>query len=340
MTDRAVRLRLDVDIRGDDVGLGALRSGPPGPPVRDGELAVVLGTELARVALAALPDGRRVPVARDLAGLTAGAAAADLAAGRVPGATVQVLRGEEQVGARGWCARAVLAEGLPPAQALMAVDAIRLPPDPIAGEWAARVPWMVPALVRGAVGHSPDALARAVLALRELGRVMGEDPGRAADPATASAAVSVALAAVRPVPGAASFAPPAPAPGDAAVTEPVVRTAAPPVAPPPARPAPPDRRLLAAIAASVGAAVLALVLVFAIIASPGTFGLASASDVNDRVAVIEAGTGQLRSDVAALAREVQSGAGTPAAALRRVEEALDDLEQQVRGLCSVVPVVC
>ena len=39
MTDRAVRLRLDVDIRGDDVGLGALRSGPPGPPVRDGELA-------------------------------------------------------------------------------------------------------------------------------------------------------------------------------------------------------------------------------------------------------------------------------------------------------------
>ena len=222
----------------------------------------------------------------------------------------------------------------------MAVDAIRLPPDPIAGEWAARVPWMVPALVRGAVGHSPDALARAVLALRELGRVMGEDPGRAADPATASAAVSVALAAVRPVPGAASFAPPAPAPGDAAVTEPVVRTAAPPVAPPPARPAPPDRRLLAAIAASVGAAVLALVLVFAIIASPGTFGLASASDVNDRVAVIEAGTGQLRSDVAALAREVQSGAGTPAAALRRVEEALDDLEQQVRGLCSVVPVVC
>jgi len=258
----------------------------------------------------------------------------------VPGATVQVLRGEEQVGARGWCARAVLAEGLPPAQALMAVDAIRLPPDPIAGEWAARVPWMVPALVRGAVGHSPDALARAVLALRELGRVVGEDPGRAADPATASAAVSVALAAVRPVPGAASFAPPAPAPGDAAVTEPVVRTAAPPVAPPPARPAPPDRRLLAAIAASVGAAVLALVLVFAIIASPGTFGLASASDLNDRVAVIEAGTGQLRSDVAALAREVQSGAGTPAAALRRVEEALDDLEQQVRGLCSVVPVVC
>jgi len=169
---------------------------------------------------------------------------------------------------------------------------------------------------------------------------VGEDPGRAADPATASAAVSVALAAVRPVPGAASFAPPAPAPGDAAVTEPVVRTAAPPVAPPPARPAPPDRRLLAAIAASVGAAVLALVLVFAIIASPGTFGLASASDLNDRVAVIEAGTGQLRSDVAALAREVQSGAGTPAAALRRVEEALDDLEQQVRGLCSVVPVVC
>ncbi len=199
---------------------------------------------------------------------------------------------------------------------------------------------MVPELVRDAVGHSPDALARAVLALRELGRVVGEDPSRVGDSATASAAAGVALAAVRPVPGAASFAPPAPAPGDAAVTEPVVRTAAPPVAPPPARPAPPDRRLLAAIAASVGAAVLALMLVFAIIASPGTFGLASASDVNDRVAVIEAGTGQLRSDVAALAREVQSGAGTPAAALRRVEEALDDLEQQVRGLCSVVPVVC
>ncbi|MEO2058138.1 MAG: hypothetical protein ABGX38_04730, partial [Thermoleophilia bacterium] len=230
MTDRAVRLRLDVDIRGDDVGLGALRSGPPGPPVRDGELAVVLGTELARVALAALPDGRRVPVARDLAGLTAGAAAADLAAGRVPGATVEVLREEEQVGARGWCARAVLVEGVPPAQALMAVDAIRLPPDPIAGEWAARVPWMVPALVRDAVGHSPDALARAVLALRELGRVVGEDPSRVGDSATASAAAGVALAAVRPVPGAASFAPPAPAPGDAAVTEPVVRTAAPPVA--------------------------------------------------------------------------------------------------------------
>jgi hypothetical protein len=199
---------------------------------------------------------------------------------------------------------------------------------------------MVPALVREAVGHSPDALARAVLALRELGRVVGEEPGSAGDPATASAAARVALAAVRPVPGAASFAPPAPAPGDAAVTEPVVRTAAPPVAPPPARPSPPDRRLLAAIAASVGVAVLALVLVFAIIAAPGTFGLASTSDVNDRVAVIEATTGQLRSDVAALAREVQSGAATPAAALRRVEEALDDLEQQVRGLCSVVPVVC
>ena len=34
MTDRTLRLRLDVDVRGDDeVGLGAARTGPPGPPL-------------------------------------------------------------------------------------------------------------------------------------------------------------------------------------------------------------------------------------------------------------------------------------------------------------------
>ena len=54
MTDRTLRLRLDVDVRGDDeVGLGAARTGPPGPPLRDGEVAVVLGTALARATLAA-----------------------------------------------------------------------------------------------------------------------------------------------------------------------------------------------------------------------------------------------------------------------------------------------
>jgi hypothetical protein len=35
---------MDIDVRGDDeVGLGATRTGPPAPPFRDGEVAVVLG---------------------------------------------------------------------------------------------------------------------------------------------------------------------------------------------------------------------------------------------------------------------------------------------------------
>ena len=56
MDDRDLRLRLDVDVRGtDEVGLGAMRAGPAGPPLRDGEAAVVLATELARVALATIP---------------------------------------------------------------------------------------------------------------------------------------------------------------------------------------------------------------------------------------------------------------------------------------------
>jgi hypothetical protein len=101
-----------------------------------------------------------------------------------------------------------------------------------------------------------------------------------------------------------------------------------------------DRRLLAAVAASIGVAVLSLVLVFAIIASPGSFGLASTSQVNDRVSVIEAGVGQLRNDVGTLARELQSGGGTPAQAVEQLAQQLDDLRRQVEDLCSVLPVVC
>jgi len=339
MTDRTLRLRLDVDVRGDDeVGLGAARTGPPGPPLRDGEVAVVLGTALARATLAALPEHRRSAVARDLAALEPTDAAAELAARRVPGAAVRDLRAEEQVGARGWCARAVLGDGASPAEALIAVDAIRLPDDSRTEDWAARVPWMVPALVRLVVGSAPDALARSVLALRALGEEVAADPGAATDPASAARASAAALAVPRPVPGSGAFAP-APPPVEA-VTQPVAAATRQQAPPPPATAPPPDRRLLAAVAASIGVAVLSLVLVFAIIASPGSFGLASTSQVNDRVSVIEAGVGQLRNDVGTLARELQSGGGTPAQAVEQLAQQLDDLRRQVEDLCSVLPVVC
>lgn len=339
MTDRALRMRFDVDVRGDDeVGLGTARTGPPGPPLRDGELAVVLGTALARAALAGLPDDRRMAVARDLSALEARDAAADLAGRRVPGAAVHDLRQEEQVGARGWCARALLAEGAGPLEAVISVDPIRLPPGEWTHDWAARVPWMVPALVGRAAAGSSDALARAVLALRALGDEVARTPGAAADHATATRAAAAALAAPRPVPGAVAFAP-APPP-EAAVTLPA-SAAAPtrPVAIAPPPPAP-DRRLLAALAASIGVAVLALVLVFAIIASPGSFGIAGTSEVNERLSVVEAGVSQLRGDVGTIARQLQSGGGAPAEQLRELREAIDELGGQVQGLCSVLPVVC
>jgi len=342
MTDRALRLRLDVDVRGDDeVGLGAARSGPPGPPVRDGEVAVVLGTALARAALARVPEARRASVARDLAQLEPADAAADLAARRVPGAAVRDLRAEEQVGARGWCARAVVGDGAAPAEALIAVDAIRLPDDASTEDWATRVPWMVPALVRHVTGAAPDALARSVIALRVLGEEVAADPAAALDEAVAARASSAALSVARPVPGADAFAPRVPAADavTAVVPEaPTVQVAAPP--PPAAKGAVPDRRLLAVLAASIGLAALSLVLVFAVIASPASFGLASTSEVNDRVSVIEAGVGQLRNDVGTLARELQSGGGSPADAVEQVQREVESLKQQVDGLCSVLPVVC
>lgn len=341
MSDRTLRLRLDVDVRGDDeVGLGAARTGPPGPPVRDGEAAVVLGTALARTALARLPGDRRASVARDLAGLDAVGAAADLAGRRVPGAAVRDLRAEEQVGARGWCARAVLGEGAAPAEALIAVDAIRLPDDASTLDWAARVPWMVPALVRHVTGMAPDALARTVIALRALGAEVAANPQAALDEGSAARAASAALAVPRPVPGAEAFTPRAPAPEAVTAVVPEAPTVRVPTPPAPPAPAAPDRRLLAVLAASIGLAALSLVLVFAIIASPTSFGLASTSEVNDRVSVVEAGVGQLRNDVGTLARELQSGGGAPADAVEQVRRQVEELKQQVDGLCSVLPVVC
>lgn len=341
MTDRALRLRLDVDVRGDDeVGLGAARTGPPGPPVRDGELAVVLGTALARAALARVPHDRRASVARDLAALDAAGAAADLAARRVPGAAVRDLRAEEQVGARGWCARAVLGEGAAPMEALMAVDAIRLPDDASTASWAARVPWMVPALVHHVTGAAPDALARAVLALRALGEAVAADPRAALDEASAARAAAAALAVPRPVPGADAFAPRVAPPEAVTAVVPEAPTVQVPVPPPSPASSAPDRRLLAVLAASIGLAALSLVLVFAIIASPTSFGLASTSEVNDRVSVVEAGVGQLRNDVGTLARELQSGGGAPADAVDQVRRDVESLQRQVDGLCSVLPVVC
>lgn len=342
MNDRALRLRLDVDVRGDDeVGLGAARTGPPGSLLRDGETAVVLGTALACAALAAVPADRRASVARDLAAFGAGEAAAGLTAQRVPGAAVVALRPEEQVGTRGWCARAVLAGGAASAGALVTVDAIRLPDDARTEEWATRVPWMVPALVRDVVGVAPDALARTVLALRALGEEIAADPARALDPATATRAAVMALGVARPVPGAGAFAPPVPP--AAAVTAPAAVRRPPAATPPPRSPgAPrPDRRLLAALAAGLGVGGLALVLVFAIIASPAAFGLARTDEVNDRIAVVAAGLGQLRNDVGTLARAVQSGgASSSATDLRQLSDEVESLRRQVEGLCSVLPLVC
>lgn len=340
MDDRDLRLRLDVDVRGtDEVGLGAMRAGPPGPPVRDGEAAVVLATELARAALASLPHERRASVARDLVGLEATDAAADLVAGRVPGAEVRDLRPEEQVGARGWCARAVLGDGAAPQAAALSVDAIRLPDGPWTADWAARVPWMTPALVRRAAGDSPDALARMVIALRALGEEIAATPGAADDPACAQRASGAALAMSRPVPGAAAFAPATPARVEP-VTEPVRRAPA-AAAPPPARAAAsPDRRMVVALATSIGVAVLALVLVFAMIASPGSFGIASTSDVNERLSLVEAGISQVRADVGTLAQQIDSGSGTPADQVQALREEVTRLRQEVEQLCSVLPVVC
>jgi hypothetical protein len=341
MTDRALRVRLDVDVRGDDeVGLGATRTGPPGPPARDGEVALVLGVTLARHVLATLPPARRVPVARDLAALDASDAAADLIARRVPGALVHDLRAEEQVGARGWCARAVLGEGAGATEALVAVDAIRLPAGAWTDDWASRAPWMVPALVRHVTGDAPDTLARTVIALRTLGEAIAADPAAADDPATATHAAVVALGTPPPIPGAAAFVPVSPS---TAETTPLAAPAPPP---PPRAPVAPaaaaatDRRLVAMLAAAIGTAALSLFLVFAIIAAPGWFGLARADEVNDRVAVIQAEVGRLRTDVGTLARDIQGSGGTPAQRVDELRRSLDELQQQVRGLCSVLPVVC
>jgi hypothetical protein len=338
VTDRALRLRMDVDVRGDDeVGLGSTRTGPPGPPVRDGEAAVVLGTALARHALATLPEERRASVARDLAALEPAHAASDLAGRRVPDAAVHDLRPEEQVGARGWCARAVLGDGATAAEALIAVDAIRLPEGEWTLDWAARVPWMVPALVRHLVGDAPDALARTVIALRALGAAVAADPAAALAPGTATAAAAEALAAPHPVPGSGAFATSPPAAGETVplAVAPAASTAILPR--PPAAPIP-DRRMIAALAAAMGVAVLALVLVFAIIASPGSFGLASTDAVQDRVAILEAGVGQLRTDVGTLAQELQGTGGGKS--VRELQQAVGELEQQVQGLCAVLPIVC
>jgi hypothetical protein len=335
VTDRALRLRMDVDVRGDDeVGLGATRTGPPAPPVREGEAAVVLGTALARHALAALPEERRVSVARDLAALEPARAASDLASRRVPGAGVHDLRPEEQVGARGWCARAVIGDGAMATEALIAVDAIRLPEGEWTRDWAARVPWMVPALVRHVAGDAPDALARAVIALRALGTAVVARPSAALSPGTATAAAAEALSVARPVPGSAAFATPL---LPAAETVPMAAAATTAVLPQPPAAPDPDRRVTAALAAAMGVAVLALLLVFAIIASPGSFGLASTDAVQDRVAVIEAGVGQLRTDVGTLAQEFQGRGGQ---SVRELQQSVDDLERQVQGLCAVLPVVC
>lgn len=339
MADRALRLRLDIDVRGDDeVGLGAIRTGPPGPPGRDGELAVVLGVALARQALAALPEPQRASVARDLAGFEPADAAADVVRRRVPGAGVHDLRPEEQVGARGWCARAVLGDGAMAAEALIAVDAIRLPDGEWTLGWAARVPWMVPALVRHVTGDAPDTLARTVIALRALGAAVADDPAAALHPATATDAAAAGLATSRPIPGAAAF---------AASVLPAAETAlvAPAPAPPTARiphlqaPAATDRRMIAVVAASMGVAVLALVLVFAMLVSPGSFGLAITDAVQDRLAVLEAGVGQVRTDVGTLAQELQASSGG-ARSLSELRQAVDDLQQQVEGLCAVLPIVC
>lgn len=342
MDDRDLRLRLDVDVRGtDEVGLGAMRAGPAGPPLRDGEAAVVLATELARVALATMPLDRRAPVARDLTALEATDAAADLAAGRVPGAEVRDLRPEEQVGARGWCARAVLADGAAPQASALSVDAIRLPHGEWTADWAARVPWMTPALVRRVAGDSPDALARMVISLRALGEEVASAPASADDPATARRASGAALAVPRPVPGAAAFAPAAAAPPPVeAVTAPVRRA---PVAPAPAparAPSAPDRRLVVALATSIGIAVLALVLVFAMIGSPSSFGIASTSEVNERLSIVEAGISQLRGDIGTLAQQLDAGGGTSAGQVQALREEIANLRSEVEQLCSVLPVVC
>jgi len=339
--DHALRLRLDVDVRGtDEVGLGAMRSGRPGPPVRDGEAAVVLATELARAALSALPSPRRASVARDLVAIEASEAAADLAARRVPGADVRDLRPEEQVGARGWCARALLGDGQAPAAAQLSVDAIRLPDGEWTADWAARVPWMTPALVRRITGDTPDALARMVIALRALGEEIVASPASADDPAAAARASAAALAVPRPVPGAQAFAQ-AIAPAPEAVTAPVrpVPTSAAPVPARPAAPAP-DRRLVVALATSIGIAALALVLVFAMIGSPGSFGLASTSDVSERLSVVEAGVTQLRGDIGTLAQQLGATGRAPADQVAALRDEVARLRQELEQLCSVLPVVC
>lgn len=340
MDDRDLRLRLDVDVRGtDEVGLGAMRAGPPGPPLRDGEVAVVVATELARAALAMVPGDRRASVGRDLMAMDPAEVAADLAAGRVPGAAVRDLRPEEQVGARGWCARAVLGEGVAPEAAALSVDAIRLPDDAWTIDWAARVPWMTPALVRRITGDMPDVLARMVIALRALGDEVATTPAAADDAATAARAAAAALAVPRPVPGALVFAP-APPPATDPVTAPVSRR---PVSDPPpaARSAPgPNRRTITMLAAAMGVAVLALILMFAMMISPTSFGIASTADVNERLSVVEAGVGQLRRDVGILARRIESGGGVPAAQVEALREEVVRLRRDVDQLCTVVPLVC
>ncbi len=345
--DRALRLRFDLDVRVDDeVGAGISRTGRPTPPARDADLAIVLGTALARAALAWLPSGARRDAAVVLATRAPEQVARDLRDRAGAGARVVDLRAEEQVGARGWCARAVLPEGIPAAHALVAVDLIRMDSDPaVAAEWAARVPELVPFLVARVAGDSPDVLARSVIALNSLAEEIAADPTAALDPACAVRAAVGALALPPPVPGARAFGPPPPDPVGTTAAIPASAAAEPVTRPVIVPPVPPGRdsarRLQGLVVACLAVAVLTLVMLIAVISSPGTFGLAAAADVGPRIEGLDAQVSQLRGDVGTLAQVVQgsSGSGT-ADALRRLTDRVDEIDRQVHGLCGVLPIVC
>lgn len=345
--DRALRLRFDLDVRTEDeVGAGVARTGLPTPPARDADLAIVLGTALARAALAWLPGGFRRDAAIALASLTPEQVARDLRRRMVVGARIVDLRLEEQVGARGWCARAVLAEGTQASDALVAVDLIHMQADPAAAtQWAARVPGLVPFLVALVVHDSPDALARSVIALNALGEEIAADPTAALDPDSAARAAAAALVLPLPVPGSRAFgaAPPDPvvtiaSMPESAASESMMRPVTVPVVPPGKDSV---RRLQGLAVACLAVAVATLVMLVVVISSPGTFGLASLDDVGSRVAGIEADLSQMRSDVGTLAQVVQAlGSGSGVDALQQLTDRVDEIDRQVQGLCGVLPIVC
>jgi hypothetical protein len=233
---------------------------------------------------------------------------------------------------------------------------------------------MVPRLLTRAGVADPGVLARALVALRALGRAARTTPERLGDPrlarliaeealagepvaltrelhraqaaaATAAGAAAEGAGHTAPLPRAA----PAPPPPSERATEPLPQAAvrppaepaAPATAPMPAAAREPRRGLAdhapAVAVAALAAAALALALLVAVLVAPGAFGLAR-----------ESGVAEVRTELADARRAVERAEqALRSSDLDRVQVELiqltariEQVEQDVAQVCGVLPLVC